>query len=56
MYKYSADKPHYDDLVKLMTSGETEILVLSRENAIDGWREEIGDVNPSNAKETNPNS
>lgn len=56
MYKSSSDKPHYNELVSLMTSGETEVLVLSRENAIEGWREEIGDVDPSKAKESNPES
>jgi nucleoside diphosphate kinase len=56
MYKNCADKEYHADLVNLMTSGETEILVLSRENAIDGWREEIGDVDPEKAKETNPES
>ncbi len=53
MYRYSSDKPYYQDLVNLMTSGETEVLVLSRENAIEGWREVIGDVDPNKAKETN---
>lgn len=56
MYKNSADKEFYADLVNLMTSGETDIMVLSRENAIEGWREEIGDVDPAKAKETNPES
>lgn len=56
MYKYSADKPHYQDLVNMMTKGETEILVLSRENAIEGWREMLGDVDPSKAKENDSNA
>lgn len=56
MYKNSADKEYYGDLINLMTSGETDILVLSRENAIDGWREEIGDADPAKAKEINPES
>ncbi len=37
-------------------SGETEIMVLSRENAIDGWREVMGNVDPAKAKAENPNS
>ena len=56
MYKGSEELPHFENLVALMTSGETEILVLSRENAIQGWREEIGDADPAVAKETHPNS
>ena len=30
--------------------------MLSRENAIEGWREIIGPVDPLKAKEQNPNS
>lgn len=56
MYKGSEELQHFENLVALMTSGETEILVLSRENAIQGWREEIGDADPAVAKETHPNS
>ena len=56
MYQYSSDKPYFQDLVNLMTSGETEILVLSRENAIESWRETIGDVDPNKAKSSNPDS
>ncbi len=52
IYKNSADKPYYDELVSLMTSGETDIYILSRENAIEGWRELIGPVDPSEAKKT----
>lgn len=40
----------------LSCSGETEILVLSRENAIEGWRDEIGPVDPNKAKKEKPDS
>lgn len=56
MYKNSAGTEYHADLINLMTSGETDILVLSRENAIEGWRQEIGDVDPAKAKEINPES
>jgi nucleoside diphosphate kinase len=56
MYKDSSQKGHFNDLVNLMTSEETELLVLSREDAINGWREVIGPVDPSKAKQENPNS
>ncbi|CAF0729697.1 unnamed protein product [Brachionus calyciflorus] len=56
IYKDANNKDYYNDLVNLMTSGETEILVLSRENAIEGWREVIGNVDPAKAKVENPNS
>lgn len=39
-----------------MTSGETDILVLSRQNAIEGWRQVMGPVDPNAAKSENPNS
>merc|ERR1712127_941039 len=56
IYKNSADKPYHDDLIKMMTSGETNIYVLSRENAIEGWRDVIGDVDPATAKQKNQES
>ena len=56
IYENAANKPYYKDLVSLMTSGETEIMVLSRENAIEGWREAIGPVDPKKAKIENPDS
>jgi thioredoxin domain-containing protein 3 len=56
IYRDSSDKAHIKDLVQLMTSGETEIMVLSRENAIEGWREAIGPVDPKLAKEKSPHS
>jgi len=56
IYKSASEKPYFNDLVNLMSSGETEILVLSRENAIEGWRDEIGPVDPKNAKQEKPDS
>ena len=56
IYKDSSNTPHYNDLINMMTSGDTEILVLSRENAIEGWREAIGPTDPHVAKEKSPNS
>jgi nucleoside diphosphate kinase len=56
MYKDSTQAGHFNDLVNLMTSEETELLVLSREDAIQGWREVIGPVDPNKAKQENPNS
>jgi nucleoside-diphosphate kinase len=56
MYKNSSKKPYFKDLIQLMVSGECELYVLSREDAIDGWRELIGPVDPAKAKTENPNS
>jgi nucleoside diphosphate kinase len=35
---------------------DVAVFVLSRENAIAGWRDMIGNVDPNKAKEENPNS
>ncbi|RNA40879.1 thioredoxin domain-containing 3 -like protein, partial [Brachionus plicatilis] len=56
MYKNASDKEYYNDLINLMSSGETEIMVLSRENAIQGWKEVIGPTDPEKAKQENPES
>jgi len=42
--------------ILIFSSGETEILILSRENAIEGWRDVIGPVDPEKAKLEHPNS
>lgn len=55
-YKDADGKSYKKDLVNLMTSGDTDILVLSRENAIEGWREVLGETDPVKAKEKNPES
>lgn len=37
-------------------SGPTYIMVLSREDAVQGWRQVIGPTDPEKAKEENPDS
>ncbi|XP_061183794.1 thioredoxin domain-containing protein 6-like isoform X2 [Saccostrea echinata] len=49
-------KDYYEDLVEHMTSGPTYVMVLSREDAVQGWREIIGPTDPEKAKEENPDS
>ncbi|XP_005109042.2 thioredoxin domain-containing protein 3 homolog [Aplysia californica] len=56
MYANQQDKDYYDDLVNSMTSGETMFMVLSREDAVDGWRRMIGETNPEEAKTKEPDS
>ena len=37
-------------------SGPTMFMVLSREGAVEGWRQEIGPTDPNAAKENAPDS
>ena len=37
-------------------SGPTYLMVLSREDAVQGWRQMIGPTDPEKAKEENPES
>uniref|UniRef100_A0A8W8L7M3 Nucleoside diphosphate kinase-like domain-containing protein n=1 Tax=Magallana gigas TaxID=29159 RepID=A0A8W8L7M3_MAGGI len=55
-YAEHKGKEYYDDLVEHMTSGPTYIMVLSREDAVQGWRQVIGPTDPEKAKEENPDS
>lgn len=54
LYPHCKDKEYYDDLVTSMTSGPTMFMVLSREDAVEGWRRELGDTDPEQAKASNP--
>ncbi|GFR63332.1 thioredoxin domain-containing protein 3-like protein, partial [Elysia marginata] len=54
LYPHCKDKEYYDDLVTSMTSGPTMFMVLSREDAVEGWRRELGETDPEQAKANNP--
>jgi len=56
IYKDAANKPYFNDLVNLMTKDDVAVFVLSRQNAVDGWREMIGNVDPNKAKSEHPQS
>ncbi|KAJ8320307.1 hypothetical protein KUTeg_001894 [Tegillarca granosa] len=55
-YSDHKDKEYYNDLVEHMVSGPTLFMVLSREDAVDGWRALIGPTDPDKAKEEKPES
>ncbi|XP_060065627.1 thioredoxin domain-containing protein 3 homolog [Ylistrum balloti] len=55
-YSDHKDKDYYNDLVEHMSSGPTMFMVLSREDAVDGWRSLIGPTDPEKAKEESPES
>jgi nucleoside-diphosphate kinase len=48
-YDVHKDKPFFNDLVELMTSGPVVVQVLEGQNAIARYREVMGATNPANA-------
>ncbi|XP_041374387.1 thioredoxin domain-containing protein 3 homolog isoform X9 [Gigantopelta aegis] len=55
-YSEHKDKDYYEDLVEHMVSGPTLFMVLSREDAVKGWRETIGPTDPEVAKTEAPDT
>ncbi|GAA52851.1 thioredoxin domain-containing protein 3 homolog, partial [Clonorchis sinensis] len=56
LYENVKDKPFFDDLVRQMTSGRTLFMVLTREDAIAGWRQLMGPTDPDKAADEVPAS
>ncbi len=56
LYKEHEGKEFFDSLLEHMTSGPSMIMVLSREDAIKGWRTIMGPTDPDLAKEQAPES
>jgi len=50
-YSIHTDKPFYAELTEFMSSGQSMVLVLEKENAVASWREIIGATNPQEAEE-----
>ena len=50
-YGVHAGKPFYEELTEFMSSSQSMVLVLEKDNAVAVWRETIGATNP---KEANP--
>ena len=50
-YLIHKDKPFYDELVSFMTSGNCMVLALEKDNAVEEWRNTIGNTNPNEADE-----
>lgn len=50
-YAVHTGKPFYDSLVEFMSSGPVVAMILSRENAVDEFRNLIGETDPSRAGE-----
>ena len=50
-YDVHKDKPFYEELTEFMSSGQSMILALEKDNAVNAWRETIGATNPEAAAE-----
>ncbi len=48
-YEVHKDRPFFGELVDFMSSGNSVVLSLKRENAVSKWREVIGATNPEEA-------
>ncbi|XP_062423893.1 thioredoxin domain-containing protein 3 [Rhea pennata] len=55
-YKDHEGKPFFEPLVTCMTSGPSVIMVLTKENAVEEWRQLMGPTDPEIAKVISPES
>ena len=50
-YGVHKGKPFYEELTEFMSSGQSMVLALEKDNAVTAWRETIGATNPEEAAE-----
>ena len=50
-YAIHEGKPFYDKLTDFMSSSQSMVLALEKDNAVSAWRETIGATNPEEAAE-----
>ena len=50
-YLIHKEKPFYNELTTFMSSGKCMVLTLKKEDAVNSWRETIGNTNPNEAKD-----
>ena len=50
-YDIHKEKPFYKELTKFMSSSQSMVLALEKDNAVTAWRETIGATNPEEAAE-----
>ncbi|XP_067148542.1 thioredoxin domain-containing protein 3 [Apteryx mantelli] len=55
-YKDHEGKPFFEPLVTCMTTGPSVIMILTKENAVEEWRQLMGPTDPEIAKVTSPES
>jgi nucleoside-diphosphate kinase len=50
-YEVHKERPFYGELVEFMTSGPIVVAILKKENAVEAYRNLIGNTDPSKAEE-----
>ncbi|XP_052643632.1 thioredoxin domain-containing protein 3 [Harpia harpyja] len=55
-YKDHKGKPFFEHLVTCMTEGPSVVMILTKENAVEEWRQLMGPTDPEVAKATSPES
>ena len=50
-YSIHSDKPFYNELTDFMSSGNSMVLALKKDDAVSEWRRTIGATNPDEAEE-----
>lgn len=50
-YAIHEGKPFYEELIDFMSSSQSMVLALEKDNAVSAWRETIGSTNPVEAAE-----
>ena len=50
-YAVHRERPFFEELTTFMSSGQTMVLALEKDNAVAAWRETIGATNPAEAAE-----
>ena len=50
-YMVHKGKPFFEELTQFMSSGQSMVLVLEKNNAVESWRDVIGATNPKEAKD-----
>ena len=50
-YDIHKEKPFFNELTTFMSSGQTMVLALEKENAVSAWRATIGATNPEEAED-----
>lgn len=56
LYGDHQDSEYFNDLTDFMSSGPSLFMVLTREDAVIGWRALMGPKDPEQAKQENPDS
>ena len=50
-YAIHKERPFFNELTTFMSSGQTMVLALQKENAVSAWRATIGATNPEEAED-----